>query len=122
MADNKLDAIVHKSVEHQPTFIKDGIQPTLFEAIGGVPALNTFLVYASSMDRAGWEFTSDDLPGGHYVLWADPMTKPAPAQARLISYEQATHHRKPAQDHPGAFRSFFQAHGAATTPHPRNNP
>jgi amidase len=24
MADNKLDAIVHKAVEHQPTFIKDG--------------------------------------------------------------------------------------------------
>src|SRR6266704_1166737 len=27
MADNQLDAIVHKSVEHQPTFIKDGINP-----------------------------------------------------------------------------------------------
>ena len=27
MADNKLDAIVHKSVEHQPTLIKDGINP-----------------------------------------------------------------------------------------------
>jgi amidase len=27
MADNKLDAIVHKTVEHQPTFIKDGINP-----------------------------------------------------------------------------------------------
>jgi hypothetical protein len=27
MADNKIDAIVHKSVEHQPTLIKDGINP-----------------------------------------------------------------------------------------------
>ena len=27
MADNRLDAIVHKSVEHQPTLIEDGINP-----------------------------------------------------------------------------------------------
>jgi amidase len=27
MADNKLDAVVHKAVEHQPTFIKDGVNP-----------------------------------------------------------------------------------------------
>ena len=27
MAENKLDAIVHKSVEHQPTLIKDGVNP-----------------------------------------------------------------------------------------------
>jgi len=27
MADNRLDAIVHKTVEHQPTLIKDGINP-----------------------------------------------------------------------------------------------
>ena len=27
MADNRLDAIVHKSVEHQPTLIKDGMNP-----------------------------------------------------------------------------------------------
>ena len=27
MADHKLDAIVHKTVEHQPTLIKDGINP-----------------------------------------------------------------------------------------------
>ena len=26
MADNKLDAIVHKAVEHQPTLIKDGLE------------------------------------------------------------------------------------------------
>ena len=45
MADNKLDAIVHKSVEHQPTLIKDGINPP-YPSNKGVPTLNTFLVYA----------------------------------------------------------------------------
>ncbi len=27
MADNRLDAIVHKAVEHEPTLIKDGVNP-----------------------------------------------------------------------------------------------
>ena len=27
MADHRLDAIVHKTVEHQPTLISDGINP-----------------------------------------------------------------------------------------------
>jgi amidase len=44
MADQKLDAIVHKTVEHQPTFIKDGINPP-YSSNKGVPTWNTFLVY-----------------------------------------------------------------------------
>src|SRR5439155_15801603 len=36
MADSKLDAIVHKSVEHQPGLIKDGINPP-YATTKGVP-------------------------------------------------------------------------------------
>jgi Asp-tRNA(Asn)/Glu-tRNA(Gln) amidotransferase A subunit family amidase len=43
MADNKIDAIVHKSVEHQPTLIKDGINPP-YTTNKGVPTWNTFLI------------------------------------------------------------------------------
>jgi len=48
MADHKLDAIVHKAVEHQPTLIKDGIKPTLRRP-KGAPHLNTFLVYVPTI-------------------------------------------------------------------------
>ena len=40
MADNKLDAIVHKSIEHQPTLIQDGMNPP-FVNTKGAPHLNT---------------------------------------------------------------------------------
>jgi hypothetical protein len=52
MADNKLDAVVHKTVEHQPTFIKDGINPP-YSSNKGVPTLNTFLVYAGLQRASG---------------------------------------------------------------------
>ena len=59
MADNKLDAIVHKSVEHQPTLIKDGINPPYVDQ-KGAPHINTFLVYVPSVVvPAG--FTRDNL-------------------------------------------------------------
>ena len=45
MADNKLDAIVHKAVEHQPTFIKDGVNPPFVDQ-KGAPHINTFLVFS----------------------------------------------------------------------------
>jgi len=56
MADNKLDAIVHKSVEHEPTLIKDGMTR-------GVPTLNTFLIFAGSITVPSG-FTSNNLPVG----------------------------------------------------------
>ena len=96
MADNKLDAIVHKSVEHQPTFIKDGINPP-YSSNRGVPALNTFLVYASSMTvPAG--FTSDDLPVG-ITFFGRPYDEPLLLKL-AYSYEQSTHHRKPPKTTP----------------------
>ncbi len=90
MADNQLDAIVHKTVEHQPTLIKEGIEPPYVNH-KGAPHLNTFLIHVPSITvPAG--FTTDDLPVGITFLgrgYSDPtMIKFA------YAYEQATMHRK----------------------------
>jgi amidase len=91
MADNKLDAIVFKGVEHQPTLIRDGVNPP-YRNQWGVPDINTFLVYVPAIVvPAG--FTSDNLPNSITFLgrpYDDGlMIKLA------YSYEQSTHHRKP---------------------------
>jgi len=91
MADHKLDAIVHKTVEHQPTLIKDGIAPPFVDQ-KGAPHLNTFLVYVPTITvPAG--FTRDNLPSGLCFI-GRPYD-----DGNLIkfayAYEQATHHRKP---------------------------
>jgi Asp-tRNA(Asn)/Glu-tRNA(Gln) amidotransferase A subunit family amidase len=91
MADHKLDAIVHKAVEHQPTLITDGINPPYVDQ-KGAPHINTFLVYVPSVVvPAG--FTRDHLPAGITFLGRPyddgNMIKFA------FAYEQATKHRKP---------------------------
>jgi len=91
MADNRLDAIAHKSVEHQPTLIKDGVNPPFVDQ-KGAPHINTFLVYVPSVVvPAG--FTRDNLPAGITFLGRPyddgNMIKFA------YAYEQATRHRKP---------------------------
>jgi amidase len=100
MADNRLDAIAYKAVEHQPTLIKDGVNPPYITQ-KGISALNTFLVFVPAIVvPAG--FTSDDLPAG-ITFMGRPYE-----DARLItlaySYEQATHHRKPPATTPGLGR------------------
>jgi Asp-tRNA(Asn)/Glu-tRNA(Gln) amidotransferase A subunit family amidase len=96
MADNRLDAIVHKSVEHQPTLIKDGMNPP-YVTNKGVPTLNTFLVYVPSITVPSG-FTSDNLPTGITFL-GRPY-----ADAEMIrlaySYEQNTHRRRPPKTTP----------------------
>src|SRR5262245_30297164 len=93
MADNRLDAIVHKSVEHQPTRIEEGMNPPYVTG-KGVPSVNTFLVYVPSITVPSG-FTSDNLPVGITFLgkpYSDgTMIKLA------YAYEQSTHHRKPPQ-------------------------
>ena len=91
MADHKLDAMVHKAVEHQPTLIRDGINPPHVDQ-KGAPHINTFLVYVPSIVvPAG--FTRDQLPTGITFLGRPyddgNMIKLA------YAYEQATRHRKP---------------------------
>ncbi len=90
-ADNKLDAIVHKTVEHQPTLISEGLGPPYYN-MRGAPHINTFLVYAASMTvPAG--FTEDNLPFG-ITLFGRPYTEPTLIKL-AYAYEQATRHRKP---------------------------
>lgn len=91
MADHKLDAIIHKSAEHQPTLISDGVNPPYVNMKGGTH-LNTFLVYVPSISvPAG--FTSDNLPVG--VTFLGRPYSDADMIKLAYAYEQATQHRKP---------------------------
>jgi len=89
MAENRLDAIVHKAVEHAPTFIKDGIAPPWTDQ-KGAPHLNTFLIYVPSIVvPAG--YTEDGSPTGITFLgrpYAD-----ADMLGYAFAYESATRHR-----------------------------
>jgi Asp-tRNA(Asn)/Glu-tRNA(Gln) amidotransferase A subunit family amidase len=90
MADHRLDAIVHKAVEHQPTLIKDGVNPPYVDQ-KGAPHINTFLVFVPSIVvPAG--FTRDNLPAGITFL-GRPFD-----DARMIrlayAYEETTRHRR----------------------------
>lgn len=90
MADHKLDAIVHKAVEHQPTLIKDGLNPPFVDQ-KGAPHINTFLVFVPSVVvPAG--FTSDDLPAG--ITFLGRPYDDASMLRFAYAYEQATHHRR----------------------------
>jgi Asp-tRNA(Asn)/Glu-tRNA(Gln) amidotransferase A subunit family amidase len=90
MADNELNAIVYKAVEHQPTLIKDGINPPYVNQ-KGAPALNTFLVFVPAIVvPAG--FTSDNLPAG-ITFMGRPYDEGTLIRL-AYAYEQATHHRK----------------------------
>jgi amidase len=96
MADQKLDAIVHKTVEHQPTFIKDGINPP-YSSNKGVPTWNTFLVYPASITVPSG-FTADNLPTG-ITFFGRPYSEPTLIRL-AYAYEQATHHRRPPRTTP----------------------
>ena len=90
MADHRLDAIVHKAVEHQPTLIKDGVNPPFVDQ-KGAPHINTFLMYVPSIVvPAG--FTSDNLPAGITFL-GRPYSDAGMIQL-AYAYEQATRHRR----------------------------
>jgi Asp-tRNA(Asn)/Glu-tRNA(Gln) amidotransferase A subunit family amidase len=91
MADNQLDVIVHKTVEHQAGNIKAATSPP-YPGTRGVIHINTFLEFVSSMTvPAG--FTADGMPTGITFLGRE---YDEPTLIKLAySYEQATHHRKP---------------------------
>ncbi len=91
MAEHRLDAIVHKAVEHQPTLIKDGINPPYVDQ-KGAPHINTFLVYVPSVVvPAG--FTRDSLPAG--ITFLGRPYDDGNMLKFAYAYEQATKHRKP---------------------------
>jgi len=91
MADHRLDAIVFKGVEHQPTPIKDGVTPP-YRNQWGVPDLNTFLVYVPAIVvPAG--FTSDNLPAS--VTFLGRPYDDGRVIGLAYAYEQATRHRRP---------------------------
>ncbi|HXG35970.1 MAG TPA: amidase family protein [Dehalococcoidia bacterium] len=89
MADLQLDAIVYKSVEHQPTLISEGVRPP-FVNIKGATYLNTFLTYVPAVSvPAG--FTSDELPVG--ITFQGRPYDDARVLGLAYGYEQVTHHR-----------------------------
>jgi Asp-tRNA(Asn)/Glu-tRNA(Gln) amidotransferase A subunit family amidase len=92
MADHQLDAIVYKTVEHQPTPISEGINPPYRNGSAYLSPLNTFLVYTAVITvPAG--FTSDNLPAG---LTFFGLAYSEPQLIKLAyAFEQATHHRRP---------------------------
>jgi amidase len=91
MADHRLDAIVHKAIEHQPTLIRDGINAPFVDQ-KGAPHLNTFLVYVPTIViPAG--FTRDNLPAG--VCFIGRPYDDGNLIKFAYAYEQATHHRRP---------------------------
>ena len=90
MADHRLDAIVHKAVEHQPTLIKDGVNPPFVDQ-KGAPHINTFLMFVPSIVvPAG--FTRDNLPAG--ITFLGRPYDDAKMIQLAYAYEQATQHRR----------------------------
>jgi amidase len=90
MADHRLDAIVHKAVEHQPTLIKDGVNPPFVDQ-KGAPHINTFLVFVPSIVvPAG--FTRADLPAG--ITFLGRPYDDAKMIQLAYAYEQASRHRR----------------------------
>jgi Asp-tRNA(Asn)/Glu-tRNA(Gln) amidotransferase A subunit family amidase len=90
MADHRLDAIVHKAVEHSPTLIKDGVNPPYVEQKGS-PHINTYLSSVPSVVvPCGW--TRDDLPAG--ITFLGRPYSDADMLRFAFAYEQATDHRR----------------------------
>ena len=90
MADHRVDAIVHKTVEHQPTLIRDGINPPYVDQ-KGAPHINTFLGFVPSIAvPAG--FTRDNLPAG--ITFLGRPYDDAKMIQLAYAYEQATKHRR----------------------------
>jgi amidase len=97
MADNRLDAIVYRTMERSPGLIKSATTPPYRGDGGGTPTLNTFLVYVPAITVPSG-FTPEHLPTGLTFL-GRPYD-----DARVIrlayAYEQATRHREPPNSTP----------------------
>jgi Asp-tRNA(Asn)/Glu-tRNA(Gln) amidotransferase A subunit family amidase len=90
MADHQLDAIVHKAVEHQPTLIRDGVNPPYVDQ-KGAPYINTFLVFVPSIVvPAG--FMRNSLPAG--ITFLGRPYDDAGMIRYAYAYERGTQHRR----------------------------
>ena len=102
MADNRLDAIVHKTVEIPPIPIAEAMQPPYRTGSNYIATLNTFLVFAATITVPSG-FTDGGLPAGMTFLG------PAYAEPTLLklayAYEQATRHRVPPKTTPPLART-----------------
>lgn len=102
MADHRLDAIVHKTVEIPPIPIAEGMKPPYRTGNNYMASLNTFLVFAASLTVPSG-FTDGGLPAGLTFFG------PAYAEPTLLklayAYEQATRHRTPPRTTPPLTRA-----------------
>lgn len=91
MDENQLDIIVHRSVEHDPSYIRDGINPPYVNQ-KGAPFINTMIgdVPAVSVPSA---FTPAGLPTG--ITFIGRPFGDAALLGYAFAYEQATRHRRP---------------------------
>jgi amidase len=91
MASKNLDALVIKSVEHQPTSIEDGINPP-FVNHKGAHHLATFLAYVPSI-IVPMGFSPQGLPAGITFIGRPYAEKTIIDLAH--AFEAGTKHRKP---------------------------
>ncbi len=90
MADHRLDAIVHKAVEHSPTPIAEGVNPPYRDQAGAIH-LNTFLIFVPAIVVPSG-FTETQLPAG--LTFIGRPYDDANMIRFAYAYEQATHHRR----------------------------
>jgi amidase len=99
MADNRLDAIVYRTMERSPGLIQNATQSSGGfggrgddAGGGGTPTLNTFLVYVPAITVPSG-FTPEHIPTG--VTFLGRPYDDAKMIALAYAYERATHHRVP---------------------------
>jgi amidase len=102
MADNRLDAIVHKTVEIPPIPIADAMSPPYKTGNNYISTLNTFLVFAATMTVPSG-YSEGGLPTG-ITFFGPAYTEPTLLKL-AYAYEQATHHRMPPKTAPPLARS-----------------
>ena len=96
MADNRLDAIVYKTVEHTPTLLRDYTNPP-YSNMKGTTHLSTFLGPIATVSvPAG--FTPAGLPVG--ITFFGRAFSEAAMIKLAYAYEQSTHHRTPPKTTP----------------------
>lgn len=90
MADHRLDAVVHKAVEHEPTFIRDAFKPPFVDQKGALH-INTFLMFVPSI-VVPCGFTRHGLPAG--ITFLGRPYDDANMIRLAHAYEHGTRHRR----------------------------